>query len=57
MRLIFGDGLGEGWTRFEQVGSSFILEGEKVYDRSIELACSNYYFKVEIGSSGNLALV
>lgn len=57
MRLIFGDGLGEGWTRFEQVGSSFILEGEKVYDRSIELACSNYYFKMEIGSSGNLALV
>lgn len=34
VRLIFGDGLGEGWTRFEQVGSSFILEGEKVYDRS-----------------------
>lgn len=33
------------------------LKGGEVYDRSIELACSNYYFKVEIGSSGNLALV
>lgn len=50
--------MGGGWTRFEQVGSlsSFILE-KKVYNRLIEFACSNYYFKMEIGSSGNLALV